>query len=180
MPWLRALVLPIGLGPFVHHDHAGAVQFDDRADDLPFEDVASFDRACSASDSGTSSTSIDSSYFSCTTTGQRLATYEPCSGTLSKIPPAPMEHELSTGQAVTYQTASWRTSATSSRCHTLPVPSSVEVRNMKVVGSAEKIAGALLKALEANRVTCDEVLLPESGPYYSQLLFNLGSSSERL
>lgn len=45
---------------------------------------------------------------------------------------------------------------------------------MKTVGGADKVAGILLRAVEANRVTCDEILILESGPYYAQLLFNHG------
>ena len=45
---------------------------------------------------------------------------------------------------------------------------------MKTLGSVEKIARVLLRAVEVNRVTCEEVLLLESGPYYAQLLFNHG------
>ena len=45
---------------------------------------------------------------------------------------------------------------------------------MKTVGSPDKIAGILLRAVEANRVTCDEILLLESGPHYAQVLFNHG------
>jgi len=45
---------------------------------------------------------------------------------------------------------------------------------MKTVGSADKVAGILLRAVEANRVTCDAILILESGPYYAQLLCNHG------
>jgi len=46
---------------------------------------------------------------------------------------------------------------------------------MKTVGSADTIARELLTAVEADRVTRDQLLLLESDPYYAQLLFNHGA-----
>lgn len=44
---------------------------------------------------------------------------------------------------------------------------------MRLVGSLDQIAIELLKAVERNRLTCEELLAVESGTYYAQLLFNL-------
>ena len=45
---------------------------------------------------------------------------------------------------------------------------------MKTVGSLNEVAMELLKAVECDRVTCEDVVLVESGPYYAQMLFNYG------
>jgi hypothetical protein len=43
---------------------------------------------------------------------------------------------------------------------------------MKLVGSLNEVAVELLKAVERNRLTCEELLAVESGSFYAQLLFN--------
>jgi hypothetical protein len=53
-----------------------------------------------------------------------------------------------------------------------PLGTLVREGRMWVVGSLNEIAVELLKAVERNRIACEEMLAVESGPRYTQLLFN--------
>ena len=43
---------------------------------------------------------------------------------------------------------------------------------MRLIGSLNEVAVELLEVVEHNRLSCDELVALESGPYYAQLLFN--------